>query len=314
MSTADQQASSSSCTRKKFPRISHVVNGPLTGSGVGRDDLVLTGAEADEFLGIAPNGSRRGGPKSVAGAAAADKVVTVEEKIDGANLAVYLDEAAEGTLLFQNRGHMVAEGSATQWRGLDRYFLQDVRAELMELFYTAHEHPAIQRLLSTSSTDAPRSSKPSDWVLYGEWVIARHTVCYEALPSPFIAFDLYHDGLDAFLSTALRNELLATYCPSVRIVPILGSFPLGSASSWQVVHDMWYRQPSHFGQRGGDEGAAARGGQVVVCEGAIVRVEDAAHGVLHRRCKAVHNEFVAAIEDTGHWTSKAMVKNGIVKE
>lgn len=71
-----------------------------SGAAVTRDDLVLTPEDAANWL----HGA----------------TVTVEEKIDGANLGVSL--AADYTPRFQNRSHFVCSESSTQWKGLDRWW------------------------------------------------------------------------------------------------------------------------------------------------------------------------------------------------
>jgi hypothetical protein len=42
-------------------------------------------------------------------------------------------------------------------------------------------------------------------------------------------------------------------------------------------------------------------------EGVVIRLDDEERGTQLMRCKAVHDEFIAAIDD--HWRSKAAVKN-----
>lgn len=177
-----------------------------------------------------------------------------------------------------------------------------------------------------------------DWTLYGEWVLARHSVPYDSLPSPFLAFDIHHAPSDTFLATEAVRKLLQKYCPSIHMVPLLKEWKWSDflvvvtdkkknendedieenenddkkktsttallkspvvlphqVITWDLVHQQYHSKPSQFNP-------ATR------CEGAMIRLE--VNGTLLRRCKGVHDEFRAAIDE--HWTAKEMVKNGIM--
>ena len=94
----------------------------------------------------------------------AGQVLVVEEKLDGANCAVSFD--ADGRLLLQSRGHYLTGGPREKqfgpfkaWAATVRYQLQPVLADR--------------------------------YVMYGEWLYAKHTVFYDALPHHFCEFDVY---------------------------------------------------------------------------------------------------------------------------
>src|SRR5205809_552829 len=81
--------------------------------------------------------------------------VVIEEKMDGANCGVSFD--AEGALQLQSRGHFLAGGPRErqfdlfkQWAGAMAHRLLDVLADRL--------------------------------VTYGEWLYAKHSVYYDALP------------------------------------------------------------------------------------------------------------------------------------
>ena len=46
--------------------------------------------------------------------------------------------------------------------------------------------------------------------MYGEWLYAKHTVYYDALPHYFLEFDIYDKEQAIFLSTKKRKELLGS--------------------------------------------------------------------------------------------------------
>jgi hypothetical protein len=86
---------------------------------------------------------------------------------------------------------------------------------------TASAAAAAKVLEEKLSEDTRSELAASDWVLYGEWLVARHTVAYDALPSPFLAFDLYHAPTQTFVAVDLLQLLLERYAPSVRCVPMI---------------------------------------------------------------------------------------------
>jgi hypothetical protein len=342
--------------RSRFPRTPHVVNGPLSGKAVTRDDLIITPEEAQLFVDAAAHGEP----------VPTRYVVVVEEKLDGANLGFSLAPDG-GTLVAQNRSHFVNSATATQWAGLSR-FLEISGPEIVQLFYALSDEPAAA--LATSSAAAPASTsgrgpvmgpgglgQPSvartgaeatpsenpalDWILYGEWLAYQHSVFYDALPSPFVVFDLYHVPTHRFLAADARNLLVEKHCPSLVLARRVYSGPLvvskgasgrkhkasarqqqqplptsgsdvGPVSSWDELHALWHHQPSGFfgslAPRGRDgETATGQAGPPRYMEGVVIRLDDEERGTQLMRCKAVHDEFIAAIDD--HWRSKAAVKN-----
>jgi hypothetical protein len=143
----------------RFPRTPHLA---WLGTGQARDDKVMTAAEARELL------SHR---------------VTVEEKLDGANLGLSLDDA--GDLRVQNRGAYLAMDSLhPQFRPLRRWLDQ-------------HRH----RLLDALTPDL---------ILFGEWCYATHSIHYTHLPDWFVGFDVYDRGIGKFWSVDRRDPLMAT--------------------------------------------------------------------------------------------------------
>ena len=58
------------------------------------------------------------------------------------------------------------------------------------------------------------------YIMYGEWLYAKHTVFYTRLPHYFLEFDIYDTVDDFFLSTLARRTLLAAvpFVASVRVL------------------------------------------------------------------------------------------------
>ena len=110
------------------------------------------------------------------------RFVVAEEKLDGANCAISF--SVDGTMFLQSRGHFLT-GSPRE-RQFDR-FKQ----------WAACIQPELHERLG------------SRYVLYGEWLYAKHTVFYDALPDYFHEFDLLDTRTGLFASTAVRREMLA---------------------------------------------------------------------------------------------------------
>ena len=118
--------------------------------------------------------------------------VTVEEKIDGANLGISFD--SHGKLLLQNRGEYINETYFGQWKPLKTWL-------------SLHEDELFDVL-------------GDSYILYGEWCYACHSVKYDKLPDWFLAFDLYDKGKNKFLSVQKRDKKLKG--TMISLVPKLG--------------------------------------------------------------------------------------------
>ncbi|MBQ8915386.1 MAG: RNA ligase family protein, partial [Clostridia bacterium] len=106
--------------------------------------------------------------------------IVIEEKIDGANTAISFD--GDGNLLLQSRGHYLSGG-------------------YRERHYNLLKHWA------SINSDILYSALGSRYVMYGEWMYAKHTVFYDALPDYFMEFDIYDRENDLFLSTENRRSI-----------------------------------------------------------------------------------------------------------
>lgn len=78
------------------------------------------------------------------------------------------------------------------------------------------------------------------YVLYGEWLYAKHTVFYDALPSYFMAFDIYDKNKGEWLSTNARRDLLVG--TDIQHVRTLYEGPISGSPFLQHLID----QPSKF--------------------------------------------------------------------
>lgn len=107
--------------------------------------------------------------------------VVVSEKVDGANAAISFTD--RGRLLLQSRSRYLEDVAlAGPYSGFRDW---------------AQEH---EDVLWPRLTDR--------FVMFGEWVLTKQTVFYDALPNAFIELDVMDKATGAFLSTQRRRLLL----------------------------------------------------------------------------------------------------------
>lgn len=217
------------------------------------------------------------------------KHLVVEEKMDGANSGISFD--GNGRLYLQSRGHFLMGG---------------VREGQFALFKSwAHRYAEeLWRLLGKR------------YVMYGEWLYAKHTVFYTDLPHYFLEFDIYDKECDQFLSTERRREMLreAPFIVSVKVL-YEGSFK--SLRQLQaLIGESHFIAPDHGQQL---RAAAAEQGwdpeRVVretdssgLMEGLYIKREQ--DGVVNGRYKYVRNDFLQTILDSNsHWMERPLLPN-----
>lgn len=146
-------------------------------------------------------------------------------------------------------------------------------------------------------------------MLYGEWLYAKHTVFYDALPHFFCEFDIYDRDADVFLSTPRRRELLAG--TPVQSVPVLHRGPvLDLAELTSFIGPSTFRTKNW--RRALLESASAHvlgeTDQSEDMEGLYIKWEDD-HQV-RGRYKWVRPTFLTAVLDSGtHWMDRPIVPN-----
>ena len=227
------------------------------------------------------------------------KHLVIEEKMDGANAGISFSESGE--LLLQSRGHYLRGGPR------ERHFAplkQWAWARQTELFY------ALQ----------------SRYVMFGEWMYAKHTVYYDALPHYFMEFDILDTETNTFLSTPERQKLLA----GVPVVPVkvLTSGPFDRIEQLETLvtrsNFITDERLQHFlstcvsvGILGGAFGnreiqeALATGDWNPNMEGLYVKWEE--DGIVKGRYKFVRDTFTNAILDQDeHWLNRPIVPNKLV--
>lgn len=155
----------------RFPHTPHLA---WLGGGPVRDDKVFSTQEAKDFL---------------------NHAVSVEEKVDGANIGFSLD--ASGVLQVQQRGDYLQAPYSGQFSSLGSWL--KIHGEDLRVFLKDPAH--------------------CDLILFGEWCAARHSVAYTHLPDPFLLFDIADRSAQRFWSRQHRNEVAALL--QLATVPLL---------------------------------------------------------------------------------------------
>ncbi len=203
----------------KFPRTKHLFN--AGGSGVSRDDLLMDKGEETAFY--TARGSRKKQPSSSRGEAG---VVAIEEKVDGANIGISVDsETLEYKV--QNRSHYVNSKTHRQFSTLDSWL--------------SEHSEGLYKVLGT---------EPGRYVLFGEWLYAKHSILYTHLPDYFLAFDLYDLKEARFFSWKERNKRLErTGIHMVKLIveePLIGREDVRAPFTTLAIY--YYEGPPRRGQ------------------------------------------------------------------
>lgn len=202
-----------------------------------------------------------------------DPSLVVEEKLDGTNVGIHFTTA--GRLVLQCRGHEITSGMHAQY----------------DLFkqWTTGKRPVLEQMLEDR------------FILFGEWLYARHSVHYRGLPHYFFEFDIYDKHEGVFLD--LETRLLKLEGTGVLTVPVVHR---GAASVDELLALIG---PSRF-DSAFENPLTGRTDNIM--EGVYLRTEDA--GKVSGRAKLVRPEFVERVKQSEHWQHTAMVPNLLTSE
>jgi hypothetical protein len=198
----------------------------------------------------------------------ADESLVVEEKLDGTNVGIHF--GPDGKMALQCRGHLITEGMHPQY----------------DLFkqWAAVKRPVLESTLEDR------------FILFGEWVHARHSVLYRRLSHYFFEFDIYEKESGHFLS--LERRLVLMEGTGLHTVPVLHAGALDRERLTALIgpsrFDSEFENP--FTNRIDD-----------LMEGLYLRTE--ARGVVTGRAKFVRPEFVERVKQSEHWQHQAMTPN-----
>lgn len=185
----------------------------------------------------------------------------VEEKLDGSNCGISFD-ASDG-LVLQSRGHVLTGGPR------ERQF------DLLKR-WANHHSAVLHRILGRR------------YIVYGEWLFARHTIAYDRLPHYFLEFDILDREAGEFLSTARRRALLEG--GPVVSVPVLAT---GVSVSFERLTG-----PSTCSSTEWMEG---------------LYLKHEAEGRVIGRYKYVRAQFRQTVDESGeHWMERPLVPNRLL--
>lgn len=216
------------------------------------------------------------------------RFVVIEEKVDGANCGISFD--TKGRLLLQSRGHYLTGGPR------ERHF------DFLKQWATCHQSTL-------------RTALGERYVMYGEWLYAKHTCFYDRLPHYFLEFDVLDQETGEFLSTERRRELLRGLpVESVRVLWEGDVNNLAGITRWvgssHFKSEQWKealaKQACHSGVS--PEQASRETDPSSEMEGLYLKVEEA--GRVVARLKYVRASFLNAILDSGsHWLDRPIIPN-----
>lgn len=220
--------------------------------------------------------------------AIAGKHLVVEEKIDGANSAISFDP--QGNLLLQSRGHYLVGGYR------ERHYTP------FKQWANAH-YALLHDLLGCR------------YVMYGEWMYAKHSIFYDSLPHYFMEFDILDRETDQFLDTHRRHAMLSGL--PISSVPVLGEGTFEKREDlMRLLGNSHYISEDHIASL---RAAAERCGQDPdrVCretdasrlmEGLYIKIEE--NGEVASRVKFVRHGFLQVVsESNSHWIDRPIIPN-----
>lgn len=221
----------------------------------------------------------------------AGKHIVIEEKIDGANAAISFDP--QGNLLLQSRGHYLTGGYR------ERHY------NLFKQWANIHQYALWERL-------------GCRYVMYGEWMYAKHSIYYDALPHYFMEFDILDRETGSFLDTPSRRKL--TEGLPLCSVPVLAEGRYDKmndvlkflGNSRFISHDHIAHLRTAAEKEGLDADRICRETDCSrTMEGLYIKVEE--KGRVVQRVKYVRSSFMQSIEQSAsHWLERPIVPNGLM--
>lgn len=218
----------------------------------------------------------------------AGRHAVIEEKIDGANSAISFDE--NGQLLLQSRGHYLRGGYRERHYNLMKQWAQVHAAEFYEVL-------------------------GSRYIMYGEWMYAKHSIFYDALPAYFMEFDILDRETGKFLDTHTRHAMTANM--PISSVPVLaeGVFTqkeemlklLGPSNYITPQHTEKLRAYAEANGLDADRQCRETDPSMLM-EGLYIKIEE--NGEVVRRMKFVRQSFLQCVEESqSHWLDRPIVPN-----
>lgn len=219
------------------------------------------------------------------------KNIVLEEKIDGANSAISFTE--KGELRLQSRGHFLTGGYR------ERHY------DLLKQWAVVQQNKLYEVL-------------GGRYIMYGEWMYAKHSIYYDMLPHYFMEFDVLDRETNRFLDTPSRHELLKNL--PVSHVPVLASGKFNNLDEvLKYLGDSKYISENHIKQLREDaEKLGLDADQICretdasrTMEGIYIKIEE--NGEVVDRMKFVRNTFLQTVEQSQiNWLDRPIIPNRII--
>ena len=220
------------------------------------------------------------------------KYLVIEEKVDGANSAISFSK--DGKLLLQSRGHYLTGGYRERHYNL---FKQWANAHKDELYNVLG----------------------NKYIMFGEWLYAKHSIYYDALPHYFLEFDIYDKDRQVFLDTKSRRELLKDL--PIYSVPVLTSGTFSNMNDiLKYLGNSNYITNNHIEnlynesikQNVDPETQIKQTDNSMIMEGLYIKVEE--NGIVVDRMKYVRYSFLQTVEESEtHWLERPIIPNKLNK-
>ncbi|AAK78728.1 ATP-dependent RNA circularization protein (DNA/RNA ligase family) [Clostridium acetobutylicum] len=218
-----------------------------------------------------------------------NRFCVLEEKVDGANCGISFD--TNGKMYLQSRGHFLNGGYGEKQFDLFKTWANCFKCRLWSIL-------------------------GDRYVMYGEWLYAKHTVFYDKLSHYFMEFDIFDKKEEKFLSTKRRKEMLKDY-GFIKSVLVLKE---GIITSKKEITTLLGK--SNFKSHNWRENLEIRCSELTLSyeiakkqtdlsdlmEGIYIKLED--EDYVLSRMKYVRASFLNTIMDSEtHWISRPIIPN-----
>ena len=214
--------------------------------------------------------------------------IVIEEKVDGANSGI---SSFNEKLLLQSRGHYLTGGYRERHFDLFKTWANNWSNQFIDLL-------------------------GERYIMYSEWLYAKHTIFYDKLPHYNMEFDILDTQTNNFLDTPTRQNMLNNF-PFIHSVKILFE---GKLNDVEQLHEMINK--SHFISDDYVKNLTEESLKLKLdsnkilnetdlsglMEGLYIKVEE--DGIVKERYKFVRNEFLTTVTDSEtHWLDRPIIPN-----
>jgi hypothetical protein len=157
------------------------------------------------------------------------------------------------------------------------------------------------------------------YIVYGEWLYAKHTIFYDVLPHYFLEFDVLDRDADHFLATPERRRLLVGL--PIASVPVLHEGRIASPgeltaligpSAYKSDHWRAHLATAANVQPHRPEMVIGQTDPSDLMEGLYIKVEE--NGAVIGRFKYVRRDFLTAVVNSeSHWQSRPILPNRLAR-